>query len=129
MKTISKYSDAMKIYTDGSVSGERVGIGIFNEGFQSSIRLPDNLFIYTAEAYAILKAITHRLKPRKKEIVILTDSLSCLRAIENMSGKHLIITRIANMLYYSDKKIVLCRIPSHTGISGNDLRIEGQKEQ
>ena len=37
-----------------------------------------------------------------------------------MSGKHPIITRIANMLYYSRRKIVLCLIPSHTGITGND---------
>ena len=120
MKTISKYSNAIKIYTDGSVNEEKVGIGIYNEGFQTSTRLPDNLSIFTAEAYAILEALTQGLKQKKKDIVILTDSLSCLRAIENMSGKHPIITRITNMLYYSSKKIVLCWIPSHTGISGND---------
>ena len=60
------------------------------------------------------------LKQKRKDIVILTDSLSCLKAIKNISGKHPIITRIANMLHYSKRKIVLCWIPSHTGITGND---------
>ena len=121
MKTISKYSNAMKIYTDGSVNKEKVGIGIYNEGFQTSTRLPDNLSIFTAEAYAILEAITQGLKQKRKDIIILTDSMSCLKAIKSMSGNHPIITRISNMLYYSRRKIVLCWIPSHTGITGNDL--------
>ena len=120
MKTISKYANAMKIYTDGSVNEEKVGRGIYNEGFQTSTRLPDNLSIFTAEAYAILEAITQGLKQKRKDIVLLTDSLSCLKSIENMSSKHPIITRITNMLYYSSKKNVICWIPIHTRITGNE---------
>ena len=84
------------------------------------IRLPDKLSIFTAEAYAILVALKYALQQKKKKITILTDSMSCIKAVENMTGDHPIITRIANILHHTKKEIVLCWLPSHVGIFGND---------
>ena len=46
--------------------------------------------------------------------------MSCIKAVENMTGDHPIITRIANILQHTKKEIVLCWLPSHVGIFGND---------
>ena len=83
------------------------------------IRLPDNTTIYTAEAFAIFRAIKYAIDNRKN-ITVFTDSLSCLIAIKHHQTEHSIITRILNMLHYTSLTINLCWIPSHCNVLGNE---------
>jgi hypothetical protein len=41
------------IYTDGSKEDCKVGTAVFENNFSSSMRLPDNASLFTAEAIAI----------------------------------------------------------------------------
>ena len=118
LRTIAKYPDTIHLYTDGSVCGSKAGIGIFNNHYSECLRLPDNTSIYTAEAYAIYKAIGYGLRT-KQDTTVFTDSFSCLAAIQNRS-EHPIITRIMNMLYHSSLNLNLVWIPSHCNVFGNE---------
>ena len=92
---------------------------MFHKSFSECIRLPEDTTIYTAEAYAILRALKHGLQNRK-DLVIFTDSLSCLVAIKHYQTEHTIITRILNILHHSSLNINLCWIPSHCNVLGNE---------
>ena len=86
LKVIAKYSNILNIYTDGSVSNGRTGIGVFSIYHHESTRLPEGYSIFSAEAQAILKALNFGLS-KKRDFAIFTDSLSCLSAIKNVSKK------------------------------------------
>ena len=62
----------------------------------------------------------YALQQKKNRITRLTDSMSCIKSVENMTGSNPIITRIANILQHTKKEIVLCWLPSHVGIFGHD---------
>ena len=119
LETINKYTDTTHYYTDGSVHANKTGMGLFNNTYSECWRLPDNTTIYTAEAFAIFRAIRHGLKNRRN-ITIFTDSLSCLIAIQHYQTEHSIITRILNMLHYTSQTVNLCWIPSHCNVLGNE---------
>ena len=57
MRTIASFPDTLHVYTDGSVKGERTGIGVFSNNYSKCIRIPNYSSIFTAEAYAIWKAL------------------------------------------------------------------------
>ena len=62
----STYKHYMSIYTDCSKQDEKVACAIISPNFTDSIRLPDNSFIFTAEAKAIDIALYHiRDQPEK----------------------------------------------------------------
>ena len=119
LETIHKYRNTENYYTDGSVHGKKTGIGVFHKSYSECIRLPDDTTIYTAEAYALLRALRHGLQ-NKKYLTIFTDSLSCLVAIKHYQTEHTIITRILNILHHSSLNINLCWIPSHCNVLGNE---------
>ena len=120
LKVIAKYSNLLNIYSDGSVSNGRTGIGLFTKYYHECTRLPDGISIFTAEAQAILQAMKYGIsRPERNDFTIFTDSLSCLTAIRKVSEKHPIIARIQNIMYHSSINIHLCWIPSHCDLLGN----------
>ena len=57
------------------------------------------------------------------EYIVFTDSLSCLQALHYMKLEHPLIgmaIRKCDLLNIAKKDIVLCWVPSHTGIKGNE---------
>ena len=62
-------------------------------------RIKKNPSIFTVEVYAILVALRYALQQKKNRITRLTDSMSCIKSVENMTGSNPIITRIA--IYYN----------------------------
>ena len=138
LQTIDKYSDDwIHVYTDGSATG-----GTFNAGYGARIQYPnqtcDEIFDslgkhrsnFEAEATAInesLKTInTHFNKPdiSKTNIVIFSDALSVLQAIENENTKNPIIkkmmTTVSEMISVHSVDIFFQWIPSHVDIPGNE---------
>ena len=118
LEVIASYGDSEHYYTDGSVSGEKTGIGIFHKNYNECVRLPEGISIFTAETYAIFLALKQGLSTNR-DFTIFTDSYSCLSAIHSFSD-HPLITRILNILYHSSLTITLCWIPSHCGVFGNE---------
>jgi len=86
-------------------------------------RLPNNASIFRAELYAISLALAVIRRRKEKNFINFSDSVSSLEAI---SGFKLEIDIVQNIikdythLDNSGKIIILCWIPSHVNIYGND---------
>ena len=123
-----------EVYTDGSKINERVGAAaVINRHFydgettcrQLSKRLPDNSTIFTAEATAITLVLNYyrHIGPVHHDVVVYSDSMSCLQAIEGEDTEKPFICHIMNLPWLlSDKgtHVRFCWIPSHCGIEGNE---------
>ena len=123
-----------EVYTDGSKMNERVGAAaVINRHFQNgettcrqlSKRLPDNSTIFAAEATAISLALDYyqHMGPVHHDVVVYSDSMSCLQAIEGEDTENPFICHIMNLLWsLSDKgtRVRFCWVPSHCGIDGNE---------
>lgn len=84
-------------------------------------KLPHETSIFSAESLGIQNAISHAMTLVPEEILIISDSLSALLALKNPYPKNEIILYIQEKLSNSRKKIEFLWVPSHTGISGNEL--------
>ena len=66
----------------------------------------------------------------RTEFLIFSDSLSTLQALKNSNNDHPLIQRLLEKLHtlLKSKSIVLCWIPSHIGISGNEEADKAAKQ-
>ena len=131
-----------EVYTDGSKIDERVGAAaVINRHFQNgeitcrclSKRLPGNSTIFAAEATAITLAPDYyqHMEPVRHDVVVYSDSMSSLQAIEGKDTENPLICYIMNLLWLlSDKDtyVRFCWIPSHCGIEGNEKVDQSAKE-
>ena len=94
-----------EVNTDGSKMNERVGaVAVVNRHFQNgdttchqlSKRLPDNSTIFAAEATAISLALNYyqHMGPVHHDVVVNSDSMSCLQAIEGEDTENPFICHI-----------------------------------
>ena len=134
LRTIDeRYQGHLQIYTDGSKmdSSTSAAIWIPEVEHQNNWKLQngDILSIMTAELFGIKKALEwvalNEVLMPKKDIVILTDSLSSLQTIENpSSSSHLklanSINKIAEILHENGCHITLQWVAAHTGLTGNE---------
>ncbi|XP_053692571.1 uncharacterized protein LOC128741021 [Sabethes cyaneus] len=105
------------IYTDGSKTSDGVGCGIFSQDANIVICLPSHLSIFSAEAFAIIKALelcTIGLN------VIFSDSRSVLEAVANNNSNHPWIINIRKLLHEKQGNTALCWVPAHVNIHGNE---------
>nr|KAG5696680.1 hypothetical protein BaRGS_012049 [Batillaria attramentaria] len=130
-KIEQRFSQHLKIYTDGSVldSGE-VGCAfvIPDLGITRRYKLNAGLSIFSAEMYAILMACTfvNDMPNPPLGVVILSDSKSLLQALErggtrNRSDVQCEILFLAHQIITKGTILALMWLPSHSGIRGNKL--------
>nr|KAG5687401.1 hypothetical protein BaRGS_021614 [Batillaria attramentaria] len=130
-KIEQRFSQHLKIYTDGSVldSGE-VGCAfvIPDLGITRRYKLNAGLSIFSAEMYAILMACTfiNDMPNPPLGAVILSDSKSSLQALErggtrNRSDVQSEILFLAHQIITKGTALALMWLPSHSGIRGNEL--------
>ena len=118
----NKYKRHIFLFTDGSKDDTSVGAAVHSKKLgDSCCGLNPKASVYTAECYAIEMALKTIEKSNKTNFAIFSDSLSCLQAIDRSDKDHR-ITKIREKLHkLSNKKnIILCWIPSHIGIPGNE---------
>lgn len=115
----TKYQNYYKIYTDGSKTNKHTGIGILTEDSEISIRIEDGQSIYNTEFHAINTAIKIA-NTKNMDTIIFTDSQSSVKSINKYNPKNKIIENIQLMVHGTNNKIILCWIPSHIGIQGNE---------
>ena len=83
-------------------------------------RIPDDSSIFTTEAKAVDLALDFiSTCDANNKFIIFSDSLSVLKAMNHTSSKNPQIQKLLELLTY--KEIVLCWIPSHIGIQGNEM--------
>ena len=120
---IDDLHDYTKIYTDGSKMENGVGAAVVLHDHVSMLRLPNFSSIYTAEAVEISFALDLIRTSHTHKALILSDSLSTLRNINNITSLNEITRKIQNQLNdltQSGHSITLIWIPSHSQISGNE---------
>lgn len=125
----SKYSDYMQVFTDGFVMDEReaVGSGVFVPFTSSKFgyKLPEGMSIFSAEVWALFKAVLQLMDQNWSKTIILTDSLSALQALQNSAKNNcnFLLAELKAALYRAKSnglRIVLLWIPTHKGIYGNE---------
>ncbi|XP_058839180.1 uncharacterized protein LOC131694718 [Topomyia yanbarensis] len=110
-----RYSNHLKIFTDGSKLNGRVGVGVSGVGAGLSTRLPSPCSVFSAEAAAIALAITK--KPEDVPVVIFSDSLSVITALSSGNSRHPFVQAIEQSC---DSLTSICWVPGHSGIHGNE---------
>jgi ribonuclease HI len=115
-----KYSNHQHIYTDGSVSNGQVGYGVTSQSHSLNISsaLPPNCSIFSAEAYALMKA-SNSIPPQSTvHTVIFSDSASCLHKLNSSFITHPWLQDAERSALTN--KVSFCWIPGHSGIPGNE---------
>ena len=124
-----------EVYTDGSKVNERVwAAAAVRRHFQNGEtterhflkRLPDGSSIFAAEATAIEMALEYYsvMPAVGHDVVVYSDSMSCLQAIDGEDTEQPFICRIMNLLWRLHDKgtnVRFCWLPSHRGIEGNEV--------
>ena len=88
------HRDSINIYTDGSKMDNGVGCAYFAQNTQQNFKLDRNSSIFTAELYAILKAVQLIENSNYRNFTILTDSKSAMQAIADICSNHPIVNKI-----------------------------------
>ena len=131
LEHMHSHNGLLAIYTDGSKSELGVGFAVVSKYFKVLSSLPAYASVFTAELFAIKNALIYIRKHKISNIIIYSDSLSALEAINSFSLKHSLVTEIKVLLHKlieSNISIVLCWIPSHVGLSGNEEADKCAKE-
>ena len=87
-------------------------------------RIPDDSSIFTSEAKAVDLALDFTSTcDANNKFIIFSDSLSVLKAMNHTSSKNPQIQKLLEKCHelLTYKEIVLCWIPSHKGIQGNEM--------
>lgn len=132
----NKYYSTLQIFTDGSKEpiSKKIGIGVNIPEFKVniSLKLSNNLSVYTAEITAIIIALQWVEQVRPNKVVICSDSSSALVSIANSkSDREDLITEIYLSLYRLKEigvVVYFCWVPSHIGVSGNEVADKLAKE-
>ena len=123
-KLQSHYKNNQQIYTDGSKEDSKVGCAVISDNHSNMQRIPGDSSIFTAEAKAVDLALdfTSTCKAYNKFIII-SVSLSVLKAMNHTSSKNPQIQTLLEKCHelLANREIVLCWIPSHRGIQGNEM--------
>ena len=124
MEIWDRYRDYIPVYTDGSRDGNAVACAtVFPSNTVISMILPDSASVFTAEVWAINKALEQIKDSIASKYIVFTDWLSCLQALHHMKLEHPLIGMVIRkcvFLNIAKKDIVFCWVPSHTGIKGNE---------
>ena len=123
-KMQSRYKNYQQIYTDGSKEDSKVGCAVISDNHSNLQRIPDDSSIFTAEARAIDLALDFiSTCDTNNKFIIFSDSLSVLKVMNHTSSKNPQIQKLLEKCHELSayKEIVLCWIPSHIGIQGNEM--------
>ena len=128
--TQKRWSDAVFIYTDGSVkeADKITSFGIYISDILNVCgKLREGTSIYVAELFAVWWAVNLVTERNIKKAVIFTDSLSVLTALQsvhkNTGNNHYLIDKIREQLWVLSSnqfEVHVSWIPGHTGIKGNE---------
>ena len=115
---------SLQVYTDGSKEDSKVGCAVLSGNHSNMQRIPNNISIFTAEAKAVDLALYFiRTCDTNNKFIIFSDSLSVFKAMNHTSSRNQQIQKLIEKCHelLANKEIVLCCVPSHIGIQGNEM--------
>jgi ribonuclease HI len=115
---LSTYTNHTAVYTDGSFVQVSKGSAFICDDQVFSYRLHRFNSVFTAELYAIYRAILFIRRWPQQNYLVCTDSLSALQCLSGYSPDHPIVAEIliqGTHLHKSRKSVVFCWVPGHTG--------------
>ena len=121
---LNGYQPAVEIYTDGSKTTQGVGCAFSTKDESHMWSLPSMASIYTAELYSIWQALRFSEILNATKILIISDSLSSLQALNNIFSRDPLVQKIISLLEWlkeSQKEIYFIWVPSHVGITVNEI--------
>ena len=116
------YPKHLHVFMDGSKDHCRtVCAAVLNEIIHKKNLLMGNS-IFTAEVCAIDLALNIISNDKHNKFIIFSDSLFVLTSLKNKKLENPLIVKLLSRLdsMSSHKKIILCWIPSHIGMRGNE---------
>ncbi|XP_055938268.1 uncharacterized protein LOC129968436 [Argiope bruennichi] len=121
-KTFERMVNAL--FTDDSKSDGYVGCAIVTPSNTLSYRLNNVCSVFTAELVAISHALQEISLSTQRSVIIYTDSMSALETLSHFRN-HMHPVAFENLFNLRILKsrgfnILLCWVPSHVGISGNE---------
>lgn len=116
------------LYTDGSKIEDKTGYAVVAENQIIKCRTGKDESIFYVEAKAILRAILLAETLLEPNMVIATDSLSNIMALENPKNCDSITNLIRKKILNSNKCFTIMWVPSHIGIIGNEAADKAAKE-
>lgn len=99
------FSYHIKIYTDASKSEHGVGFAIVKDDTIIQHNLPTITSIFSAKNYAIYETVKLANTLKSNDILIISDSLSTLLALKNLSIKNEITLNIQSKIIETKKNI------------------------
>ena len=118
---MERLSDHMFIFTDGSKLNNFVAFSITTENSVLRIaKLDEYSSNFSAEIIAIYEACV-LVRGLSSRFAICTDSLSALRSVLNVSNTGFYPTSIRTIWIEKFPNLQLIWVPSHCGITGNEL--------
>lgn len=107
----NKYSNYKQMFTDGSMASEASACGIWDGTSNRSFRLPRQCSAFSTEAHAMFTAIEeHTIQ--NQPTIILSDSASCLRALESGKSSHPWIQNLETVHVVRTSFSAGCRVTS-----------------
>ena len=101
MEIWDRYRDYIPVYIDGSRDGNYVACAtVFPSNTVISMKLPDSASIFTAEIWAIIKALEQIKNSAASKYIVFTDSHSCLQALQCMKLEHPLIGMVILFVGY-----------------------------
>ena len=125
LEITSQHHNYVQIFTEGSKVDEKVAtaaVSLVSLNSPFSCPLRGHCSIYTAELQAILFALKQAYQSGESKIMIFSDSLAALQALEKLKSNHPLLTQIQDMLYKTEtdqREVVFMWVPEHAGICGN----------
>ena len=113
-------ANELHIYTDGSKSDDGVAYATINSETTVKRKIDPISSIYTAELHGIMEAINLSSTYVNSKITIFTDSKSSIQGITKLINRNPLIQEITDKAEQSPKQFILCWVPSHVGVTGNE---------
>jgi ribonuclease HI len=117
------YEGYDKVFSDGSKQGICVAAAAAVSHDKVLVkRLPNHESIFSAEAIAILLALDIISQSTEEDFLILSDSVSCVNAVENRNLENRLVVEILERVHqqlHVDRRITFVWVPNHMGIAGN----------
>jgi ribonuclease HI len=124
----NKYADHVLIFTDGSLADGRTGCAAILPNETIAKRLTNITSVFNAEQQAIIYALRQVEEQFPENILIVSDSLSCLNAVGQIKVNNNPKTKTIANLMNENENINLLWVPGHKGISGNEEADRAAKE-